>query len=258
MYRATSCANDVVYAVKKIHRTRDVSEKWASRMASEIEAHRAASGSEFVCKFVESVETDDGVFVVMELCDGTQLFDIVAQSKLSESDARNVFRQLVSGVDAIHRCGYSHRDLKPENVLVDELWSVKIVDFGAAKKLIIDPAHELGRCCLHASVSGTTAWNATPERGFGEIESSASDVFALGSILFFMVTGRAPFRNLEIDEDDGTVIDRVIEEDLKWSDSNVENLSDEIRNLVEWLMEKEAAERPTVEQIREHAWMEAN
>jgi hypothetical protein len=53
------------------------------------------------------------------------------------------------------------------------------------------------------SAKGTTVWNASPERSFGEAESSAADVWAVGCILFFLLTGSAPFASLAVDEPGG-------------------------------------------------------
>ncbi len=131
---------------------------------------------------------------------------------------------------------------------------VKIVDFGAAKPLIDDEDHELGRCALEASVSGTTVWNATPERSYGEAESSAADVWAVGCILFFLLTGAAPFASLAVDEPEEVVIDRVIDEDVRWPAAT--NFSTEARELVEWLLDKDVAERPTLLQVQRHKFLE--
>merc|ERR1711991_1026310 len=153
-------------AIKKIERTEHISEKWAQRLQSEITAHQSSKG-EHVCCFRESFENSSRVYVVMELCEGDQLFDVVARSRdghLSEKEANAIFRQLLEGVRSIHDSGYIHRDLKPENIMCckgkgDNVaegtpW-IKIVDFGAAKELVGEELH-----CLEASVSGTTAWNA--------------------------------------------------------------------------------------------------
>lgn len=150
-------------------------------------------------------------------------------------------------------------DIKPENILcvpdASGQLRLKIVDFGAAKPLEHD---------LCASVSGTTVWNASPERGYGEAESTSADVWALGSVLYFMLTGNSPFHNLyEGSADDGVVIDRcvgecwaracvssffffffgsVLEEDLEWPASPA--VSPTGRLTVEWLLSKVQTRRP--------------
>lgn len=76
------------------------------------------------------------IYIVLELATSGELFDYVALGeRFSERVARYFFRQLVSGVGYIHSQGYAHRDLKPENIFFDELFNLKIADFGFASLL---------------------------------------------------------------------------------------------------------------------------
>ena len=75
-------------------------------------------------------------YIVIELCSGGELFDFVAScGAFLESVARFYFRQLIEGLDSVHRKGITHRDLKPENLLYDENFVLKIADFGFAAPL---------------------------------------------------------------------------------------------------------------------------
>lgn len=75
-------------------------------------------------------------FVVLELVGGGELFDFVALGgRLTEPQARNIFGQLLDGLDYMHQKGYAHRDLKPENLLINKDHVLKITDFGFATKL---------------------------------------------------------------------------------------------------------------------------
>lgn len=251
-------------------------EKWEERLRNELEALRATQGLENVVRFKESMEQGGSVYVVMELCRGKQLFDVVAATKqgLEEVQCARLFEQLVRGVRGIHAAGWIFRDLKGENILccpaqgVPGGLRVKIVDFGAAKKLVHDPEHEMQHISLYASVSGTLAWNVCPERAYGEQESPAADAWALGVILYFMLVGNAPFRDLrkqkkqkekeeeeEKESDEEEVIDRVLEEEIGWPAWAEEKVSREARELVEWLLEKEAISRPSLDQVLEHPWL---
>jgi serine/threonine protein kinase len=244
-------------AIKQLDRVAS-SSKWDDRLRNELEAHASSHGPR-ICNLVEVVPSGSGrVFVVMELCAGRQLFDLVANSPgrcLSEDESASIVWQLVEGVQTIHDAGFIHRDLKPENVMVCESpLRVKIVDFGAAKPLAMDEAVGLRRALEH-SVSGTTAWNVAPERGYGEPESPAADVWAVGCILFFLLTGNAPFRDLAAEEADEAVLDRVLEQELQWPESSA-SVSREARHLVQWMLEKEGEERPSLQQVFEHQWMQ--
>ena len=72
---------------------------------------------------------------LLQYCPNGELFDyIVSKDKLAETEARHLFRQIVSAVAFIHENGYAHRDLKPENLLLDEEQNIKLIDFGLCAK----------------------------------------------------------------------------------------------------------------------------
>jgi serine/threonine protein kinase len=87
------------------------------------------------------LEKDNGAqrrvfYIVLELASGGELFDFVASTgAFSELVARYFFRQLIEGLDSVHRKGITHRDLKPENLLYDKNFNLKIADFGFAAPL---------------------------------------------------------------------------------------------------------------------------
>ncbi len=84
-----------------------------------------------IVKLYEVLESSSDIFVVMEYVSGGELFEVVAQKgKLSESEARFYFRQIIQGVEYCHNNLVSHRDLKLENILIDDSKTVKITDFG--------------------------------------------------------------------------------------------------------------------------------
>lgn len=269
IYSARDVARGVPVAIKEIdkqHLLKSNASKVEERLRSEVAALRATAGVAGVCPLLECLERGSRLYLVMQLCGGRQLFEEVAsraQRRLREDEGQALMRALVAAVKGIHDAGYIHRDLKPENVLVEqngESWTVNIVDFGAAKALESEAVDEDAteecalRAALTASVSGTVAWNATPERCYAEAESTAADVWALGGILFFMLVGNAPFMDLSgADADEERILDAVTEEPLHWPAGSP--VSSEARQLTEWLLEKDAFDRPTLDQILEHPWL---
>jgi eukaryotic-like serine/threonine-protein kinase len=146
-------------------------------------------------------ETESGaVFLVMERLVGQTLADKLAVDRLGWRDAAALAVQLCDALVASHAQGIVHRDLKPGNImLVDEPTRgelVKVLDFGIAKALI----HETSRnsqLTLAGMIIGTPHYMA-PEAIEGELDPR-SDLYALGSILYEMLGGAAPFAHANLD-----------------------------------------------------------
>lgn len=82
-------------------------------------------------------ESSTFIFLVFELCRNGELFDyLTSVVTLSEKKTRYIMRQVFEGVAHIHAKNIVHRDLKPENILLDDMYNVKITDFGFAKHLL--------------------------------------------------------------------------------------------------------------------------
>jgi len=77
------------------------------------------------------IENQDYLYLIMEYCSGGELFQhIVKNRRLKEEEAAEMYQQILSGIEYIHKLGIVHRDLKPENLLLDHNNCIKIVDFG--------------------------------------------------------------------------------------------------------------------------------
>ncbi len=128
-------------------------------------------------------------FFALEYVDGGSLGQKVAGRKLKAHKAAALVEQLARGIHAAHEEGIVHRDLKPANVLLAADGTPKIVDFGLAKKL--DAGH--GKTQTGA-VLGTPSYMA-PEQAGGKKEiGPAVDIYALGAVLYELLTGQPPFR----------------------------------------------------------------
>jgi Tol biopolymer transport system component len=130
-------------------------------------------------------------YLVSELLDGETLRAPIARGPVPPAHARGIASALTSGLVAAHARGLVHRDLKPENIFITKSGTAKILDFGIAK-LAQDPALPRGLATLTGVVLGTAGYLA-PEQVKGDSVDARTDLFALGSILFELMTGQRAF-----------------------------------------------------------------
>lgn len=142
-------------------------------------------------RLLDTGHLDDSVapFLVMEYVDGESLRSFLDEhAPLPVSEAVELARQLADALQACHAQGVVHRDLKPENVLVTPGHDLKLLDFGIA---LLKGARRLTWSRLTSTV-GTPDYMA-PEQVKGERGDARTDVYALGVMLFEMLTGRVPY-----------------------------------------------------------------
>jgi serine/threonine-protein kinase len=128
------------------------------------------------------------MYIAMELVDGTSLRALMRESRLPLERALDIARQLAAVLVYLHSKGVVHRDLKPENVLITPEGRVKLLDFGIA---LDEAARRLTWFGL-SSTLGTPDFMA-PEQVNGRRGDVRTDVYALGTILYEMLTGSLPF-----------------------------------------------------------------
>ncbi len=151
-------------------------------------------------------------WLAMELLDGSDLVEASATGRCGATRLREIMEQLCHGLSAAHAQGVVHRDLKPENVFIAAArrpgvpFTVKILDFGIAK------VTEQARSSAVTAALGTPLWMAPEQAGAasGTI-SPATDIWALGLIAFWLLTGRAYWRGAQ---DSGITLQTLMREVL--------------------------------------------
>ena len=135
---------------------------------------------------------DGQPFMVVELLEGETLRHRLDRGSVAESDVRQIGIEIARGLVAAHDAGLVHRDLKPENVFLTRAGTTKILDFGIAKLAPDAVRRDSGASTLTGIVLGTAGYLA-PEQIQGREADGRADLFALGSILFEMLTGQRAF-----------------------------------------------------------------
>ena len=132
-------------------------------------------------------EQDEQLLIFMEFVDGESLDEIIERRSFTIAETLAVFRSICDAVAYIHKNGIIHRDLKSQNVKVNSAGSVKLLDFGIAKD---GSSHGLTQA---GGVIGTPNY-LSPEQLEGKEATAQADIWALGVLLYEMLTGTLPFK----------------------------------------------------------------
>jgi serine/threonine protein kinase len=160
------------------------------RLFQEVRVAREVSHPN-VCRVYDVGEADGVHFLTMEYVDGEDLASLLRRiGRLSTVKALEIARELSAGLAAAHDKGVVHRDLKPANVMLDGRGSVRVTDFGLAV---------LGEVSGAEAAAGTPAYMAPEQLAGGEV-SARSDVYALGLVLYELMTGRRRFQATTLPE----------------------------------------------------------
>ncbi|OEL16917.1 Calcium-dependent protein kinase 13 [Dichanthelium oligosanthes] len=194
----------------------------------------------------EACEDDGAVHLVMELCEGGELFDrIVARGHYTERAAAAVTRTIVEVVQLCHRHGVIHRDLKPENFLFankKENSPLKAIDFGLS--IFFKPGEKF------SEIVGSPYYMA-PEvlkRNYGpEI-----DIWSAGVILYILLCGVPPFWA----ETEQGVAQAILRGNIDFKREPWPNVSDNAKDLVRQMLQPDPKLRLTAKQVLEHPWLQ--
>lgn len=174
-------------------------------------------------------------YLTMELIDGPNLRQrMVAQGPLALGEAMRVAEKLLEAIGAAHRLGLVHRDIKPENVLIDADGEPKLADFGLARAVTEVTSTTTG------TILGTVAYLG-PELVSKGLSDARTDVYAMGILLYEMVTGRQPFTGPSAIE----VASRHVHEDVPPPSSYVLWLPPEFDALIARMADRDPRKRPS-------------
>ena len=160
-----------------------------------------------ICRIYDFVETDEADLIVLELIRGRGLRELLAEPLDDEARLRIAF-QIIAALEAAHAISVVHRDLKPDNIMVADDGTVKVLDFGLARRAVPpdaaaakrssdgvgedDGAADTSEVTRLGEVVGTPRY-LSPEQARGDQLTAASDMFVFGLLLRELWTGRPPF-----------------------------------------------------------------
>ncbi len=149
-----------------------------------------------IARLLDGGQSDDGTpYLVMEYVDGKPIDEFCESRGLSVNERLKLFRDVCSAVQYAHQRLIVHRDLKPSNILVNEAGQVKLLDFGIAKLVDSAQLDEHGNAvAMPTEANAMTPAYASPEQIKGEAITTSSDVYALGVLLYRLLTGRSPYK----------------------------------------------------------------
>ena len=248
VFRAINEAGEV-FAIK-VYNKRLMRSRWVGKrrtalslVYSEIQIMESANHENLI-KLIEVIDKPEyhKIFLVLEYAAGNSLIDRVP---VSEEVARNYFCQLIVGLEYLHdTLKVVHRDIKPQNLLLDHEDQLKICDFGAAQLL------ENGKDEFTNS-AGTYAFMAPELHGGARVfKGTATDVWAAGITLFYMLEGRTPYHSRKSLD---------LSEEVRAKDISIpSNYSKELRELFLRIFDRNPDARATLAEIKASDWLNLN
>src|SRR5262245_62133133 len=190
-----------------------------------------------IAAIYDLLEAEGSMYLVLELVEGETLADRLMRGPMTVEGTLHLASQIAAALEAAHELGIVHRDLKPANIKISDRGTLKLLDFGIAKRdTSLDAEVTAGGGLTAAGEIIGTASYMSPEQIRSELVNSSSDQFSLGIIMFEMLTGRHPFQ--------GNSIMEVLASILRDKPAALEELKLGIPSPLQWIVDRCLAKRP--------------
>jgi calcium-dependent protein kinase len=203
-----------------------------------------------IVKIVESFESPKDITMIMECCQGGELYDsLVDEGEYSQSRAAELFQQMAQAVNYCHQMGVVHRDLKLENFVFENKpaseSTLKLIDFGLSVKHRASAGIQKMK-----SVVGTAYYMAPEVLDSGEAYDAKCDVWSLGVILYMMLTGSPPFNG----SSEKMIMRRAATGKVDWQPWKHGSQFDGAKDLITKILVP-AEQRLDAAQVLQHPWL---
>ncbi|XP_058081477.1 CBL-interacting serine/threonine-protein kinase 8-like isoform X1 [Magnolia sinica] len=230
-------------AMKVIDRSTIIKHKMVDQIKREISIMKLVRHPHVV-RLHEVLASRTKIYIILEFITGGELFDkIVRHGRLSETESRRYFQQLIDGVDYCHCKGVYHRDLKPENLLLDSQGNLKISDFG------LSASPEPGVSLLRTTC-GTPNYVAPEVLSHKGYHGAVADIWSCGVILYVLMAGYLPFDEIDLT----TLYSKIERADFScpsWFPVGA-------KSLIHRILDPNPETRIRIEEIRSDEWFRKN
>ncbi len=232
VYLATDVRLERRVAIKIMHGHLADDQAFRERFIQEARSAARLSHPNLVGVYDQGAE-DDTAYIVMEYIPGITLRDLLQEHHaLTPEQATDILRAVLAGLASAHRAGIVHRDLKPENVLLADDGRIKLGDFGLARATTANTA-------TGAALLGTIAY-LSPELVTRGSADSRSDIYALGIMLYEMLTGEQPYKG----EQPMQIAYQHANDTVPAPSATVPGTPPELDDLVAWATARNPDDRP--------------
>merc|ERR1712087_59933 len=245
--KITRKSDKAVFALKMIKKKGKSAEDIAA-LQREIEVLQKCDHSNVV-RLGDWCDTKKRIYMVVEFCDGGDVFErVVEYKKFSERSAIHVVQQVASGLEHVHRLGFVHRDLKPDNLMYltkERDAEIKIIDFGLA-----------GDCSRPPYTCKTpcgTAHYAAPEVLSSLEYDTSADMWSLGVIIYTLLCGFPPF--FDANNNMKNLYHLIKKGQYSFPSPFWDDISQDAKDLIKTLLVKDPKERLTAEEVLKHSWV---
>lgn len=245
-YLCTENATGLKYACKCIPKRKLISEEEVENVGREIEVMHHLAGHPNIVTIKGAYEDATTVYLVMELCEGGELFDrIIERGTYTEAKAAHLTRTILAVVEACHRSGVVHRDLKPENFLFETVHEdsvLKAADFGSSR--FFQPGE------VFTEIVGSPFYVAPEvlDRHYGP----EADIWSAGVILYILLSGAPPFW--------AETVQGIFEEITKGEPASFAadpwpSISEGAKDLIRKMLSLNPEQRITASEALRHPWI---